>query len=438
MKSALEKLEGLNRKLTIDVPAEKVSAAFDRAYKEIQKNATIKGFRKGKAPIATIRSVYADQVRQDVVQEVLSDAYQAALEEHSLDPIGYPKVKFDHMHEDKPFSFTAEVEIRPEVQLKKFEGLKVEKEKLEIDEQQIEDVLKNIRESNAKTVTLLEDRPAAMGDIAEIDFAGKIDGAPMENGSAENFPLELGSNRLIPGFESGIVGMNVGGSKTLNLSFPADYHAAEIAGKPVQFEIKLKSIKKKVIPELTDEMAAKVGPFKTVQELKDAIRKDIETNESRRIQDDLRNRLLKALVAENPIQIPQSLKQQQKDILMKDVEDRMRQQGMGNIDFDEYKKKWESDFEQTASFMVSSTFLIDALADKMGVRPTDADVKTKISAYAKDSGLEIAKIEEFYRDPDRRSRLMFQLTEEKVVDELLAKASVKEVAKSQLEDSQEK
>jgi len=438
MKSALEKLEGLNRKLTVDVPAEKVSAAFDRAYKEIQKNATIKGFRKGKAPIATIRSLYADQVRQDVVQEVLSDAYQAALEEHSLDPIGYPKVKFDHMHEDKPFSFTAELEIRPEVQIKKFEGLKVEKEKLEIDEQQIEDVLKNIRESNAKTVTLLEDRPAAMGDIAEIDFAGKINGAPMENGSAENFPLELGSNRLIPGFESGIVGMNVGGTKTLNLSFPADYHATEIAGKPVQFEIKLKSLKKKVIPELTDEMASKVGPFKTVDELKAAIRKDIETNESRRIQDDLRNRLLKALVEENPIQVPQSLKQQQKDILMKDVEDRMREQGMGNIDFNEYRKKWESDFEQTASFMVCSTFLIDALADKMGVRPTDADVKTKISAYAKDSGLEIAKIEEFYRDPDRRSRLMFQLTEEKVVDELLAKANVKEVEKSQLEDLQEK
>lgn len=437
MKSTLEKLEGLSRKLTVDVPAEKVTAAFDRAYKEIQKNATIKGFRKGKAPIATIRSLYSDQVRQDVLQDLISESYQGALEEHSLDPVGFPKVKFDHMHEDKDFNFTAEVEIRPEVQLKKFEGLKVQKEKLEIDEKQIEDVLKNIRESNAKTVALLEDRPALATDVAEIDFVGRINGELMENGSAENFPLELGSNRLIPGFESGVVGMNVGGSKTLNLNFPEDYHVPELAGKPVQFEVKLKSLKKKVVPELTDEMASQVGPFKTVQELKDAIRKDIENNETKRIQDDLRNRLLKALVQENPIQVPKSLMQQQKDVLIKDVQDRMQQQGMGNVDMEEYRKKWDADFEQTASFMVASTFLIDALADKMGVRPTDADVKSKISTYAKESGLEIGKIEEFYRDPDRRSRLMFQLTEEKVVDELLSKADLKEVAKAQIEDQKE-
>lgn len=437
MKSALEKLDGLSRKLTVDVPAEKVTAAFDRAYKEIQKNATIKGFRKGKAPIATIRSLYADQVRQDVLQDLISESYQAALEEHSLDPVGFPKVKFDHMHEDKDFNFTAEVEIRPEVQLKKFEGLKVQKEKLTIDEKQIEDVLNNIRQSQAKTVALLEDRPALATDVAEIDFVGRINGELMENGSAENFPLELGSNRLIPGFESGIVGMNVGGTKTLNLNFPTDYHVPELAGKPVQFEVKLKGLKKKVIPELTDEMAGQVGPFKTVQELKDAIKKDIENNESKRIQDDLRNRLLKALVEENPIQVPKSLMQQQKDVLIKDVEDRMKQQGMANVDMEEYRKKWDSDFEQTASFMVASTFLIDSLADKMGVRPTDADVKNKISTYAKESGLELAKIEDFYRDPDRRSRLMFQLTEEKVVEELLAKANVKEVEKSQLEDQKE-
>ncbi len=437
MKSALEKLEGLSRKLTVDVPVEKVTAAFERAYKEIQKNATIKGFRKGKAPIPTIRSLYADQVRQDVLQDLISESYQGALEEHSLDPVGFPKVKFDHMHEDKPFSFTAEVEIRPEVNLKKFEGLKVQKEKLTIDEKQIDDVLNNIRQSQAKTVALLEDRPAIATDVAEIDFVGRINGELMENGSAENFPLELGSNRLIPGFEAGIVGMNVGGSKTLNLNFPTDYHVAELAGKPVQFEVKLKGLKKKVVPELTDEMAGQVGPFKTVQELKDAIKKDIENNESKRIQDDLRNRLLKALVEENPIQVPKSLMQQQKDVLIKDVEDRMKQQGMGNVDMEEYRKKWDTDFEQTASFMVASTFLIDALADKMGVRPTDADVKNKISTYAEESGLELAKIEDFYRDPDRRSRLMFQLTEEKVVEELLAKAAVKEVEKSQLEDQKE-
>ncbi len=435
MKSTVDKLDGLTRKLNIEIPAEKVSAAFDRVYKGIQKNATIKGFRKGKAPIATIRTLYGDQVQQDVIQDLISAFYQKALDEHSLDPIGYPKINFEKLLEDANFIFTAELEIRPEVQLQKYEGLAVEKEKLIINDEQVDEILTNIRQSQAQTAPLLEERPAQSGDIAVIDFAGKINGAPMENGSAQDFDLDLGANRFIPGFEDGVIGMSIGGSKTLHLKFPDEYHAAEIAGKPVEFEVKLKGLKKKVLPELNDELAGKVGDFKTVDALKEAIRKDIENNESKRIQDEFRNRLLKSLVAANPVQVPKSLKDQQKEVLINDVQQRMQQQGLGGEELEQYKQKWDSDFDQTASFMVASTFLIDTLADKLNLRPTDADFKEKLKDYAEKSGLELAKIQDFYKDPERKSRLMFQLTEERVVDFLSEKANIKEVTKDKLTDS---
>ncbi len=437
MKSTLDKLEGLSRKLNIEVPVATVNAAFDRVYKGIQKNATIKGFRKGKAPMNVIRSTYGDEVKRDVIEEIVSESYSKALEEHSLDPIGYPKIKFDQLLEDQVFSFTADLEIRPEVQLKKYEGLKIQKEKLEIKDEQIDEILTNIRQSQAETAPVFEDRPATSSDTAEIDFAGKMNGQPLENGSAQGFMLELGSSRFIPGFEEGIVGMRVGSSKVLNLKFPDEYHVPMLAGQPVEFEVTLKSLKKKVLPELNDELAAKVGNYKTMTELKEAIRKDIESNETKRITDDLRNRVLKALVKENPIQVPRSLMLQQKEVLIKDVQDRMKQQGLQASDFEEYKQKWDGDFEQTASFMVASTFLIDAISDKLKVKPTEADVNQKISDYAQKSGIELSKIQDFYREPERKSRLMFQLTEEKIVDFLVSKANVLEVPKAQLEDAAE-
>ncbi|MGE0762845.1 MAG: trigger factor [Bdellovibrionales bacterium] len=436
MKSTVNKLDGLVHKLNIEVPADKVSSAFDKVYKGIQKNATIKGFRKGKAPLATIRAAYSDRVRQDVLNDLISDSYQSALAEHSLEPVGYPKIHFEDFIEDGAFVYTAEFEVRPQIELKKFENLEVEKEILNIEDKRVDEVLENIRQSQASAVPVLEDRGAILGDIAEIDFEGFVDGAPLENGSAQNRPLELGSARFIPGFEDGLVGMKPGEQRELNLQFPADYHAA-VAGKPVLFKIKLNALKKKSLPELNDELAARSGSYKTMDEFRAAIRKDIEDSEQKRIRDDLRNRVLKALVKNNPVQTPQGLLQQQKEMIINDVKGRMSEQGMNEQEFEEYKQKWDKDFEQSAAFMVQSTFLVDTLADKLNLRATAADVEAKIDEYAKQTGIEREKVAEFYDKQERKSRLFFQITEERVVAYLLDKAKIKEVAKDKLSDPPE-
>lgn len=427
IKSTLDKEDGLFRKISIEVDASKVKSAFERVYKEIQKTANIKGFRKGKAPLTAIKSMYADRVKDDVLNDLVSESYQTALSEHKLNPIGYPKLNFENLDPEGSFSFSAEFEIRPEVSVEKFEGLKVEKEKLVIDESQVDNILENIRTSQAELVPVFEERAAQEGDTADINFDGYVNGEPLPGGKADNHMLELGAGQFIEGFEDGVLGMKVGEEKELNLKFPDEYHNNDIAGQPVLFKVKLNGLKKKSLPELNDELAKKTGEFETLDELKSAIREDITQNEERRIKEDLRNKVLKKLVEENPVEAPQTLQDQQKQMIIEDVRQRLSQQGMGEKDFEEYKEKWASDFEDSAKFMVQSTFLVDALAEKLDFRATPQDIQQKIEDYAKETGIEMERLNEFYADADKKSRLGFQLTEEKVVSYLIDKADITEV-----------
>jgi trigger factor len=432
MRSSIDKLEGLGRKLKVEIPAETVQQAFDKVYKNIQKDVTIKGFRKGKAPLNTIRSIYADKVRSEVVNDLVNESYSNALSEHSIEPVGFPKIAFNQIEEDKVFEFTAEFEVRPEVQVNNYENLAVQKEKLEVGDDRINAILENIRNSQSETVAIFEDRAVAMGDVAVVDFDGIVNGAPLQGGSAQGHELELGSKQFIDGFEEALVGMKIGDSREINLRFPEGYHEASLSGAPVTFKTKLVGIKKKQLPELNDEFAQKVGKFTDLNALKADIRRDLAETEEKRINDDLKNRIVKALVEKNPVEAPRGLVEEQKSALIEDFKQRMSQQGMPEAEFSQYKEKWAADFEKTSEFMVRSTFLLDTLADKLSLRATKEDIENKIDSYAKQTGLELAKIKEFYGKPERKQRLAFQVTEEKVVNFLISKAKITEVDKEKL------
>lgn len=438
MKSNLENVSPLERKLNIEVPAAEVQAAFEKAFKGIQKHAAIKGFRKGKAPLNTVKSIYGDRVKQDVIQDIIQTHYVSALKEHSLDPISYPTIEFDPLEADKNFIFSAEFEVRPEVKLQQVEGLKAQKEKLEISDKFVDDTLEDIRRGRAETSPVLEDRPAQNGDIAVIDFKGLVDGKELENGAAENHELELGSNSFIPGFEEGVVGMKPGVTSTINIQFPEDYHVADLAGKPVEFQVTLKELKKKTLPDLNDEFAKGLGPYENLDALKAAIRDDYEKRETRRINEDLKNRVMKALVDRNPVEVPKTLKVDQKKALIEDFEKRMQQQGMSPDQYEEYKLKWDSDFDQTAEYMIQASFLVDKIALEHNLKATPADIEAKLQEYAAQTGIDLNRIHEFYGEDDRRARLAYQTTEEKVLDFLISKADLQEVSKEELAKEEDK
>lgn len=437
MKSSVSNVSSLERKLSVEVPAESVSKAFDRVFKTIQKDANIKGFRQGKAPITTIKTMYAEQVKNDVAQELIREHYVRAVQEHSLEPITYPDFEFDVPQEETVFLFSAQFEVRPAVNLKKYEGVEVESEKFELEEKRVDQIIENIRNAHANWVTVFEDRAAIEGDQAILDFEGFVDGAPLENGSGNDFPLELGGKKFIEGFEEGVIGMKVGTERTLDLRFPDPYNAPELAGKPVQFRVKLKALKKKELPEINAEfLKDKLGGVESEATLRETIRKDIEQSEKKRIEGDLKNRLLRALTKLNPVEVPQALLREQKAGLIEDMKKRMVQQGMREEDFGEYVQKWDADFEKTAREMIQSGFIIDAIADKHSLSWNKEDLDKKLKEYSQQTGIDLNRITEFYSRPEQAQKITYMITEEKVIEFLMKSAKVREVAKEKLTSEQ--
>lgn len=436
MKTSVENTGQLARRLNVEIPADIVAGAFNKVYSQIQKEAHIKGFRPGKAPMATIRSLYGDRVKQDVAQDLIQNYYTRAIIEHKINPVNYPEFDFSVPTDNETFSFSAVFEVRPDVQLKNYEGIEVEKEAFSFDTDAVDKVIENIRSSHAEWSPVLEDRPAQLGDMATIDFEGFVDGKPLEQGSGSDFPLELGSGRFIAGYEEGIVGMKIGATKTLNLKFPDGYQAAELSGKPVEFKVTLKGLKKKSLPEITPEFLKEKlgGSVETLEKLRENIKNDLEKNERSRIENDFKNRLLKNLVKANPVDVPDSLVKEQKESLVQDMKQRMIQQGLPESQFAEYAQKWDSDFNATAKEMIQSGFIIDAIAKKHELSWTDADLDKKYEEYAQQTGIDLARIKDFYSRPEQSQKLTYMITEEKVMDHLMKSAKVKEVAKEKLKD----
>jgi trigger factor len=436
VKAQLQVTEGLQRKINVEIPTEVVKSAFDKVYQSIQRNVEIKGFRKGKAPLTTIKTMYKDRVVGDVAQDLIQAHYPLALKDQKVEPINYPEFEFEDPKENAGFSFAAIFEIRPEVTVKKWEGLEVEKEKFVFNEKQMEQTINNIRQSRATLVDVLEDRAAQNGDTAVLDFEGFVDGKPLENGTGKDHSLELGAKQFIDGFEDGVVGMKVGTVKTINLKFPDPYHSVDLAGKPVEFKVTLNGLKKKVLPELNDELIAQIGAKQTVEEFKASLKTDVEQTEKKRIEDAFKNRIVKKLVEANPVDVPASLMKEQKATLIADFQKRMKYQGIQEVEFEAYVQKWDADFAKTAAEMIQSSFLIDKLAVDHNMICNEEDLNTKFTEYAKQTGIEEPRIREWYSKPEQMSRLTYMITEEKVIKMITDKAKIKEVDAKELKEEQ--
>lgn len=434
MKTEIENLSNLERKLSIMVPIDQVNSEFTNAFNYLRKSVEVKGFRKGKTPLATIRSLYADKIQGDVAQNLVQTFYFKALKEHDLIPVGMPDIKFDNPKEGEEFSFTAKFEVQPEIELAQIDNLEVKKEKIDITDEQVTKNIEQILENQAKMEDVVLIRDLKQGDFADIDFEGFINGEPLENGAAKGHVLEIGSNSFIPGFEEGLVGMKPQESKTIKLSFPDDYHVEHLKAQPVDFKVTLNKIKEKIKPELNDEFVKGMGEHTTVEDFKAQLKKDITEGEEKRAEQELKNRLFKSLVAANPFDVPDSLIKEQRGALVEDFKRRMQGQGIGEQEFAEYQDKWNEDFSETADFMVRSALLIQKISKEQNLNASKEDLEGKLQEFADQTGLDLSKVKEFYDQGQQSANLEFQITEDKVFKFLLEKANVTEVDASELED----
>ena len=276
MSLQIEKLEKNMVKLTIETSVETFEAAIERAYRKNRSRMSIPGFRKGKAPRNMIEKLYGVGVfYEDAANDIIPDAYEKAVEESGLEIVSRPEVDVIQIEKGKPFIFTAEVAVKPEVTLGEYKGIEVPGMDVSVSEEEITKELETAREQNSRLVTLPEDTPAENGDQAVIDFEGFVDGVAFEGGKGENYPLTLGSHSFIDTFEDQLVGRRAGEDIEVNVTFPAEYQAAELAGKPAMFRVSIKEIKRKELPELDDEFAQDVSEFDTLQEYREDIAKKL-------------------------------------------------------------------------------------------------------------------------------------------------------------------
>jgi len=433
MQVNVEHLSSIKKKISFEIPAERVQAETDKVFGEIRKRAVIPGFRKGKAPQGLIKKSYQDQVEGDVMKNLFNDTYFKYIQENSLFPVGYPLLDTDPLTEGAPFKYSATIEVYPEVVVNNYEGFELVKEKYVVDPAAVDARINQMRENMAQLNPLTEERPAAIGDHVIIDFEGYVDGARLDGGDATDHQLELGSNSFIPGFEEQVVGMSVGEQKRIKLAFPEPYHSAELAGKPVEFDVTLKEIKVKEMPELDDAFAQEFGEFETLAELKAKVAETIEKQEKERIEREFKDSLLKTLIDRNDFELPEAMIERQLSSMLENSKQRLQAQRMTlemmGLDEEGYKAQ----FRPVAASQVKGALLMHELATKVGVEVTESDIEAYLRKIAEESGQDYERISKYYlKSADAKQGLEEQIREEKVVELIASKAVITEKVKAEL------
>ncbi len=435
MNVKIEDISSIKKKLSFEVAADRVEAEIEKAYEKIGKSAKIKGFRPGKVPRHLLEKYYGPQMEEQVLGRLINDSYFKALVEHRIAAIADPEI-FDSssLERGKAFTYEAHVEVKPEVAVKDYQGLRLQKERFAFDPSVIDGRLEEMRVARAE-MAVSERETAAVGDFAIIDFEGAVDGTPFEHCSAQDYLLELGSGSFIPGFEEQVQGMRRGEERQIAVTFPENYGSKELAGKPATFRVVLKEIKEKVQPALDDDFAKGYG-LQSLAELREKLEENYRQQETNRIDGDLRERLVTALVERNPIEVPETMVSGQLDYMLQNIRNRFRSQGMTLEMLGMNDESFRSMYRDTAVKQVQGSLLLEGVARQEELKVETAELDGEIEKIARMANAPVDAVRKHYADDERRRALVAQVIEEKAVSLLLEKAQIEEVDKAQLADAE--
>lgn len=386
MKANWEKIEKNQGVLTIEVGADKVSEALDKAFKKVVGKVNVPGFRKGKVPRAIFDKRFGvESLYQDALDILLPDAYSQAVQETGIEPVDRPEVDIQQMEKGQDLKFTAKVTVKPEVTLGDYKGIEVPELSAEVTEEDIANELKQLQQRHAELIVV--EGEAQLGDVAVIDFEGYLDGEAFEGGKMENHSLELGSNSFIPGFEEQVVGMAKGQLKEITVTFPEDYHVEELKGKPALFKIKLNDIKRKNLPELDDEFAKDVSEFDTLEEFKQDIVKRLEERKKQSNEREAENTVVQKAADAAEIEIPAAMIASEVEQMLADFANRLKMQGMTLELYYQFSGQTEENLKDQmkgdAEKRVRQNLVLEAIAKAEGIEATDAEVNEELDKMAK-------------------------------------------------------
>ena len=390
-----EKLEKSMAELQFSIDAEAFKKAVADVFKKEGKKYPVQGFRKGKAPKALIEKMYgADVFTYDAINELFPEAFEAAVKEAGVEPVGRPEVAVDSASEAEGATLTVKVAVKPEVKVGSYNGLTVEKTVHTVTDEAVDAELKRVQERNARELT--REGAAQNGDIADIDFEGFVDGVAFEGGKAEHYNLTLGSGSFIPGFEEQVVGHSAGEEFDVNVTFPTEYQAAELAGKAAVFKIKLHEVKYKELPALDDDFAKDVSEYDTLDELKDSIRNNIKTNLDKQAEQKVENDLMDQVIANMKADIPDAMVDSRIDELVQDFEYRISQQGLKLADYLKYMgmniEQFRAQFKEQADKQVKMRLAMEAIVAKEGITASDEEFEEEVKRIADAYKMEADKV----------------------------------------------
>ena len=424
MKIDIDEISPVQRKIRIELPAETVASEFSRAYEDLRRRVRVRGFRAGKAPRGVLRGIYGDEVRGQVRSQLVEESLGEVIKERGLQIVSRPEIETNDLVEGSPFSFSAVFEVKPPIEVKDYLGIEVEKVKLFVTDDQVNEALRRLQESHARLEPVGDRTIVHRGDFVALDFEGSIAGKPFQGGKGENYFLEIGGGQALPQFEEAVIGLIQGMPAQIHVAYPENYSNKELAGKPVDFSVVVREIKKKVLPEIDDDFAKDHGECGSLAELRTAIQVRLE-NELKQIQqEELKEQIVGRLIQACSFAPPPAMVERQTRYLMERYQNQgLGQGGSGSPSLEETRKN----LEERARRQVQATLLVEKISELENIEISDKEVQERIENLVRAAGDRAKTVREAYSRPETRDDLRAQMVFDRTLNFLLERALIKVV-----------
>lgn len=420
MQSEVSEISPVLVEVKVELPWDEVRKEMEDGFARMQKTARIKGFRPGKVPRSVVKQLFGAQVRHEVLTTLVEKGLLAAIQEHKLEPVATPEVVPSPLADGQPMSFTAKLEVRPKVEKVDTDGLEIARPSTEVANEDVDREIERLRLENATVAAPEPVRPAKKGDLLVIDYTVSIGGELKTDMGATDRPVELDGERLLPEFEAGLVGAQIGDEKAIAVKFADDHGNADLRGAAAEFQVKVKEIKERILPEVDDEFAKDCGDFKTLLELRLDIRKRLEESAKRRSEGTLRDLVIERLVDKNPIPVPPSLILQEEEQMVREFAQFLSMTGQTTTPLSEEMHKT---MRARAERKVRAAILLGELARRENMNVGTEELEKRLAEIAERTGKHVAKVRVDYAG-ERREQLVSQILQEKLLDYLLARATI--------------
>ncbi len=433
MQVNVEEISTVKKKVTIEVPVERVNEEIEKAYSAIQKKAKIQGFRPGKAPLQLIKRTYSDAMREDVMRRLFQQTLYKALDEHKIEPLESPTIESDVLEAGLPFKYSAVVEVLPQIMLNDYTGLTATKELYVANPDAVTEELTRMQDNMAQMIPLEDGAVVEGGHSVSVNYSIVVEGAPEEISGEQQTVVEIGTKKLIPGLEEQLIGMKAGETKEFTLDLPAEDGEENEPVKRGIFTVTVTDIKQKELPELDDEFAQQLGDYETLDELRAKMAEYNETHERERIDNDLKDRIIKALIEKNPLDVPESMIKRQLDHMFENLKNRLKSQKMSletmGLDADGFAARFRDD----AIDKVKGGLLLVAMVEKENITVTDDDLTAQYEKIAAGNPEMLDRIKTYYgSNKEAKHSINAEIKENKAIAFLLERAVITEVSADQL------